>query len=76
MFEHNYFVFERRNICLYSSLCNPSLKKQRFAYSTCEQIQTYFRTHCNLILKLKKKILTEEFIMYKTVTPNFDLLNY
>lgn len=76
MFEHNYVVFERRNIYLYSSLCNPSLKKQRFAYSTCEQIQTYFRTHCNLILKLKKKILTEEFIMYKTVTPNFDLLNY
>lgn len=63
MFEHNYVVFERRNIYLYSSLCNPSLKKQRFAYSTCEQIQTYFRTHCYLILKLKKKILTEEFIM-------------
>lgn len=76
MFEHNFVVFERRNIYLYSSLCIPSLKKQRFAYSTCEQIQTYFRTHCNLILKLKKKILTEEFIMYKTVTPNFDLLNY
>lgn len=75
MFEHIYVVFERRNIYLYSSLCNPSLKKQRFAYSTCEQIQTYFRTHCYLILKLKKKILTE-FIMYKTVTPNFDLLNY
>lgn len=75
MFEHNYVVFERRNIYLYSSLCNPSLKNQRFAYSTCEQIQTYFRTHCYLILKLKKKILTE-FIMYKTVTPNFDLLNY
>lgn len=75
MFEHIYVVFERRNIYLYSSLCNPSLKKQRFAYSTCEQIQTYFRTHCDLILKLKKKILTE-FIMYKTVTPNFDLLNY
>lgn len=54
MFEHNYVVFERRNIYLYSSLCNPSLKKQRFAYSTCEQIQTYFRTHCYLILKLKK----------------------
>lgn len=28
MFEHNYFVFERRNIYLYSSLCNPSLKNK------------------------------------------------
>lgn len=56
MFEHNYVVFERRNIYLYSSYIYllSSLKKQRFAYSTCEQIQTYFRTHCYLILKLKK----------------------
>lgn len=56
MFEHNYVVFERRNIYLYSSLCNPSLKKQRFAYSTCEQIQTFQNTLL-LNFKIKKKNL-------------------
>lgn len=56
MFEHNYVVFERRNIYLYSSLCNPSLKNKDLPTQRVSKFKL-ISEHIVLNFKIKKKNL-------------------